>query len=82
MVSAAALELKGTNVRVNEAFLSARVDYDEVAEQKGDVMKASDYGKLYERILENEDLKGCRISVFGPKDLDASNVRKKSEWKV
>ena len=45
-------------------------------------MKASDYGKLYERILENEDLKGCRVSCFGPKDLDASNVRKKSEWKV
>ena len=82
MVNAAARELQDTTVRVNEAFLNARVDYDEVAEQKGDVMKASDYGKLYEQILERQDLKGCRVSCFGPQDLDASNVRKKSDWKV
>lgn len=82
MVSAAARELQDTNVRVNEAFLSTRVDYDDVAEQKGGVMKASEYGRLYEKILENEKLKGCRVSCFGPQDLDASNVRKKSEWKV
>lgn len=83
MVTAAARELKDTNVRVNEAFLNARVEYDEDAETKGgNVMKASDYGKLYAEILEKQDLDGYRISVLGPKDLDASNRRRKSEWKV
>ena len=83
MVTAAARELADTNVRVNEAFLNARVEYDEDAEQKGEsVIKASDYGKLYANILEGQDLKGYRISCFGPKDLDAGNKRKKSEWKV
>ena len=83
MLTAAARELQDTNVRVNEAFLHARVEYDEDAEQKGgSVIKSSDYGKLYANILEQQDLKGYRISCFGPKDLDASNKRKKSEWKV
>ena len=82
MVTAAARELQDTNVRVNEAFLNARVDYDEVAEEKGNVMKASDYGKLYAQILEKQDLKGYRVNCSGPSDLDASNVRKKSNWKV
>lgn len=83
MVNSAARELQDTNVRVNEAFLSARVDFDEVAEQKGgSVIKSSDYGRIYASILENQDLNGCRVSCLGPKDLDASNVRKKSDWKA
>ena len=81
MVTAAARELADTNVRVNEAFLNARVEYDEDAEQKGEsVIKASDYGKLYANILEGQDLKGYRISCFGPKDLDAGvSVKKRDQ---
>jgi hypothetical protein len=83
MVTAAARELQDTNVRVNEAFLNARVEYDDDAEQKGgSIIKASDYGKLYANILEKQDLKGYRISCFGRKDLDAENKRKKSDWKA
>lgn len=83
MVTAAARELNGTNVRVNEAFLNARVEYDDDAERKGgSVTKSSEYGELYANILDQQNLDGYRISCLGPKDLDASNKRKKSQWKV
>ena len=108
MTNTAMRELKGSNVRVNEAFLNARVEYDELAERKG-VMKvsclaacsvwwgiflvwvgvsgvltfsqASEYAKCYERILENKELDGCRVSVFGPEHLENPIVKRKADWK-
>jgi hypothetical protein len=59
-----------TNIRVNEVFLSARVDYDTVAEAKGrGVIKSSDFAKVYEGVLADDKIRGARITVHGPDDL-------------
>ena len=75
----AARENAKTNIRVNEAFLNMRVEYDEDAEKKG-VMKASEYARIYEQILERKDIDGCRVSVLAREDLDNLKIKKKSEW--
>ena len=69
MMKVASKETEKTNVRVNEVYLNARVDYDEVAEKQG-TMKASDFGKVYEQILARPELKGCRVSVKGEEDVE------------
>ena len=55
-------------------MLSWRVDYDSVAEEKiknGETrcMKASDFAKSYEEILNRKEFKGCRLKVETPEDL-------------
>ena len=79
MINTAWRENEKTNIRVNEAFLGARVEYDEDAEKKG-VMKASEYARIYEQILERKDIDGCRVAVLGPNDLDKLKIKRKSEW--
>ena len=69
MMNAAATETEKTNIRVNEIYLSARVDYDEVADERGS-MKASKFGQVYEQILAKADLKGFRVQVFGKEDVE------------
>ena len=57
-----------TNIRVNEVYLGARVDYDSVAEKEGSI-PSSEFGKVYEGILGREEVRGCRVSVTGKGDL-------------
>jgi hypothetical protein len=40
-------------------------------------MKTSDFGKVYEKILANEDIKACRVSVFSPQDVKDLKYKKK-----
>lgn len=75
MLKVATQENKKTNVRVNEIYLSARVDYDSVAEKSGS-MKASDFGKVYEKILAKPEITGSRVSVYGQKDTEELKVAK------
>ena len=68
LCNAAARENERTNIRINEAYLNARVDFDSVAEENG-TMKASEYAECYEQILERKDVRGRRVTVAGKRDL-------------
>ncbi|EXJ87474.1 hypothetical protein A1O3_04434 [Capronia epimyces CBS 606.96] len=72
LAAVACRELKQTNVRFNEAYLDYRVEYDAECEGEANAwkLKASDYAKVYEQILAREDIKGCRVTVESPKDLE------------
>ena len=72
LANVACRENAKTNIRFNEVYLSYRVDYDSVCEEKGtdNRMKASDFARVYEGILANKNIKASRVSVFGPQDLD------------
>ena len=77
LLTTASNETAKTNVRVNEIYLNARVDYDAVAEKSGS-MKSSEFGRVYEEILGREEIKGCRISVFGHDDVETLKYQKKA----
>jgi hypothetical protein len=68
-ITAAMFDNQKTNIRVNEMYLAARVEYDTDAEKHG-VMKASDYAKAYEYLLNKPDVEGCKVTVGNAKHLD------------
>jgi hypothetical protein len=76
MMYAAFKSLADTNVRCNEIYVALRVEVDKVAEQHGTV-KSSVFGRAYKNILADSDLKGCRIRVESPEDVDNLKVEKK-----
>ncbi|QYS93041.1 hypothetical protein H0G86_000429 [Trichoderma simmonsii] len=79
LASVACLENLKTNVRFNEVYLGYRVDYDSVVEEEGgdNRMKSSEFAHVYETILANPDIRGCRITVSGPDDVDQLKYKKK-----
>ncbi|KIX06340.1 uncharacterized protein Z518_04316 [Rhinocladiella mackenziei CBS 650.93] len=78
MANAACLENATTNIRFNEVYLCYRVDFDTVCERLGgNRIKSSDFARVYEGILANKDISGCRVSVYGPQDLDNLKYEKK-----
>ncbi|RFU75517.1 nadp-binding [Trichoderma arundinaceum] len=83
LASVACLENLKTNVRFNEVYLGYRVDYDAVVKEKGDDnrMTSSEFSRVYEAILANKTIKGCRITVSGPADIDELKYKKKlPDW--
>ena len=72
MANVACLENKSTNVRFNEVFLNYRVDFDAVAEQKGasGIIKSSEFARVYESVLANKNIEGCRVSINSPDDVE------------
>ncbi|KAL6790700.1 hypothetical protein J3E68DRAFT_442956 [Trichoderma sp. SZMC 28012] len=79
LANVACLENLKTNVRFNEVYLGYRVDYDSVVEEEGgdNRMKSSEFAHVYETILANSDIRGCRITVSGPDDVDQLKYKKK-----
>ena len=79
MANAACRENAKTNVRFNEVYLDHRVDYDSVVEEKKDKwrMKASDFARVYEGILDREEIDTCRVSVHSMDDVKELKFRKK-----
>jgi hypothetical protein len=79
LANVACRENADTNVRFNEVFLSYRVDYDAVCDEKGtdNRMRASDFAKVYEGILGNPDIKGTRVTVRGPADVESLKYKPK-----
>ncbi|KAK5163344.1 uncharacterized protein LTR77_010717 [Saxophila tyrrhenica] len=65
-----------SQLRINEARLNIRVEVDAEAEKHG-VMKASEYAKVYEGILEREEIEGSRVVVEGPGDVHELRAEKK-----
>ena len=76
MINCACNENAKTNIRVNEAYLAARVEYDSEAEKNG-TMKASEYAKVYEQILARPEIDGCAVIVMGKDDVEKLNFKKK-----
>lgn len=70
LANVACRELPETNVRFNEVYLSTRVDYDAVVDAGKPVVKASEFGKVYEAVLENKDISAARVTV-----TDAADIR-------
>jgi len=79
MANVACLENTNTKIRFNEVYLCYRVDFDSVCEEKGTVdrIKVSDFARVYEGILANKDIKDCRVSIYGPQDIDDLKYKKK-----
>lgn len=69
MCNAAVYSLADTNVRFNEIYLDLRTEIDDVAEEHG-TMKASNFSRVYEKILAGDEIKGQRVRVFKPEDVD------------
>lgn len=65
-----------TNVRFNEIYLNMRVEVDEDAEKHG-VTKASDFAKVYEQILSQQDVRSSRVSVLKRQDIEVLQYKKK-----
>lgn len=76
MANVACRDNAETNVRFNEIYLACRVEVDSVAAETGS-MKASDFSRVYEQILSRPEIRGCRVSVYGPHDLDDLKYKKK-----
>lgn len=68
-----------TSLRFNEVHLACRVEYDSVCERQRpeNCRKASEFALVYEGILANEDIDGCRISVYGLEDMFELRYEKK-----
>ncbi|CAN9407633.1 unnamed protein product [Alternaria sp. RS040] len=62
MSTGAAHENEKTNVRFNEVYLCFRVEVDEQAEKHG-VTCASEFAKVYENLLGDEEVRGARVTV-------------------
>ena len=69
MCNAACRSLAETNIRFNEVYLALDVEFDADAEAHG-VMKASVFGRVYEKVLDDEAVKGCRVRVENDRDVD------------
>lgn len=68
MSKAACRECADTNVRFNEVYLAFRVEVDEdAAEHK--VTSATEFGKVYEQILDRDDIRSTRVSVLSTEDI-------------
>ncbi|KAF2670948.1 short-chain dehydrogenase/reductase-like protein SDR [Microthyrium microscopicum] len=76
LANVACRENAKTNIRFNEVYLACRVDYDSVAEGKG-VISSSKFADNYEQILSRPDIKGCRVSVLKPEDIEELKFEKK-----
>ena len=76
MATTASRELKDTNIRFNEMYLDHRIEYDESAAKSG-ATPSSDYGRNYEAILKDPELKGCRITVSKKEYIDNLKVSQK-----
>lgn len=76
---AAELENRDTNVRFNEMYLAFAVTVDEEAAESGSV-KASDFARVYEGVLAREEIKGAKILLFGPQDIETLRWESKM-WK-
>jgi hypothetical protein len=69
MCIAGARENIETNVRFNEIYLAFRVEVDEIAVQHPGVVKASEFGKVYETLLGKPEVRSSRVWVNTPEDI-------------
>jgi NAD(P)-dependent dehydrogenase (short-subunit alcohol dehydrogenase family) len=79
LANVAIRETADSKIRFNEVTLSFRVDYDSVVAETGDAWrtKASDFARLYQGVLANKQIKGCRVKATSPKDIDNLDYHKK-----
>lgn len=76
LATAASRENESTNVRFNEIYLAFRVEVDEVAVRHG-VTKASDFARVYEFVLDHDEVRSSRVKVETVGDIDCVKYQKK-----
>lgn len=84
LANVASRENADTSVRFNEVYLDYRVDYDLVCDETPTMgpggprrMRASEFARVYEKILRDGTLKGGRVTVKGFEDLEELKWREK-----
>lgn len=75
MCIAAACENEKTNVRFNEIMLVFLVEVDEVTAKQGSV-KTTDFGKVYELLLDDKEVRSSRVSVDDEADMETLRWKK------
>ena len=76
MATAACRENEHTNVRVNEIYLSFRVEVDADAAQHG-VTSASEFASVYQLLLDNQKIRGSRVRVDNTDDMKVLKYERK-----
>jgi hypothetical protein len=74
--TAAARENEATNVRFNEVYLGFRVEVDEQAVLHR-VTKASEFARVYEMVLAEEEVRSSKVRVEEVGDLERLRVERK-----
>ncbi|KAF7331843.1 putative short-chain dehydrogenase [Mycena kentingensis (nom. inval.)] len=66
-------------IRFNEVYLCCRVEYDSQCEGAENAWKlrASDFGRVYEALLANADIRDSRVTVKGLADVNELKYQKK-----
>lgn len=72
MANVACRELKGSNVRFNEVYLSLRVDSSDPK-----AVSSADFGTNYQLLLDRQDIAESRVSVFSRADIADLKFEKK-----
>ena len=70
--------LANTNVRFTEIYLATRVQVDSSVGQS-DVIKASVFGRVYEKILSSSNIRG-RVRVYSEGDVDELKLGLSSDF--
>ncbi|KAL2213153.1 NAD(P)-binding protein [Sarocladium strictum] len=68
MCKSACRECENTNVRFNEVYLDFRVEVDEDAAAHG-TTSATEFSKIYTQLLDRDDIRSTRVSVFTTDDI-------------
>lgn len=77
LVNAAIVANKDTNVRVNEIYLGMFVMADAALAKEYGVMNSAEFGKSYAQILAKPELRGARLKICQPEDLERVNISQK-----
>lgn len=79
LANVACLENMKTNIRFNELYLRFRVEYDSNIDDQNPQgkVKASKFAEVYERILQDENINGCRVRAITAADIDDVKYEKK-----
>lgn len=79
MANVACRDNKTTNVRFNEVYLAFRVQTEDSGTSpwgERDVMSSSEFGKMYEQIMDGDgkSVRSCRFLLEEPRDVEELRV--------
>ncbi|KAM3547884.1 hypothetical protein MY1884_009402 [Beauveria asiatica] len=79
LAAVATFENLKTNVRFNEIHLNYTIEHESTIQEKGLIhaSKTSDFAQVYREVLARPAIRGCRISVHGPEDIDVLRIENK-----
>ncbi|KAM3547938.1 hypothetical protein ARSEF4850_009714, partial [Beauveria asiatica] len=79
LAAVATFENLKTNVRFNEIHLNYTIEHESTIQEEGLIhaSKTSDFAQVYREVLARPAIRGCRISVHGPEDIDVLKIENK-----